>query len=849
MKIATAGSARSKRWRTQDTTWDSVLRRLRTPTRTGETYAEYRRMSKEEQGVKKEAAGGFVGGAIAGGRRVAGAVTERWLLTLDADEAKTEDWDNATAMNEWAMCAYTTHSHCPEAPRLRWVIPLTRAVTPEEYEPLCRMAAYDLGIIETLDPSTYQPERLMYWPTAAQDGEFLCHEQDGPWLNPDAVLRRYGGADAWRDVTGWPMASREREIVKRELRHQENPLEKRGIIGAFCRTYDVHTAIAEFLPEVYDTAGDDRYTYTGGSTYGGAVVYGDGLWLYSNHATDPAWGMLCNAYDLVRVHKFGGLDANYAGNGRRPSEEAMGAWCAGLDEVRNTVVEERLSRAAEDFADLGDICADNGGAKDSETPNTEWRTQLTVNHKTGEAEPTIENALLILHHDPNLAGALATNEFSARPVLRRSVPWRRGPIADTMNGDLWSDADEASLRHYMESVWGLKGRQAIQDAWAIECARNAFHPVREYLSGLEWDGTERLDTMLIRWLGAEDNAFTRAASRKWMCAAVARVYEPGRKFDQMLVLVGPQGIGKSTLAATLSRGWFSDSLQSINGKEAYESLRGVWIVELAELAATKRSETEAIKNFITKREDTYRPAYGHHTVIYPRQCVFYGTTNDPDFLKDKSGNRRFWPVEVEGFDNGQLRGLEAEVDQLWAEAVARYNAGEPLWMSDAALMQAAEEAQEAHTIQDELTGAILEYLAKPLPRCWDTLDVEARREYIAGRSTLELGPCDARRDIISVVEIRMELLGETRESIGRNDMMGRRIGDILNHLPGWSRSKKPIRRGAYGPQRAYTHDGYAAEKQKQLQRALETVKCFTETERSALKNEPKMGDEMVDELA
>lgn len=816
MKIATAGSRNSKRWRTQDITWDALLQRLSEPLRTGETYAEYRRMDKEDKDKMKGAAGGFVGGAMQGGRRVAGAVTERWLITLDADEARKGDWEDAECLFDYAMAVYSTHSHSPESPRLRWVIPLRRGVSREEYEPIARMVAEMLGIIETLDASTYQPERLMYWPTVAQDGEYIFAHTDGPILDPDAVLRKYGDGDAWKDVSAWPIASREREIVRREIRKAEDPTEKRGIVGAFCRTYDIPSAIDEFLDDVYEEAGEGRYTYTQGSTSGGAVLYGDGLWLYSNHATDPAWGQLLNAFDLVRVHRYGEMDEGREGTEvtKLPSYNAMCEMAAGLDDVKRVVAQERMERANIDFADMTGVAQENyagsdrsedGGDESKSMPD--WETKLKVNHKTGEADPTIENALLILQNDPLLKDTFAMNEFSARPVLRRDVPWRpKGSVKDTRNGEPWADNDDSGLRLYLESVWNLRGRQAIADAWNIECSRQSFHPVREYLQGLTWDGVERLDTMLVKWLRAEDTDFNRAASRKWMTASVARIMEPGRKFDQMLVLVGRQGIGKSTLAATLSQGWFTDSIQRLDGKDAYESLRGVWIVELAELAATKRSETETIKNFITKREDTYRPAYGRHTVVFPRQCTFYGTTNDPDFLRDRSGNRRFWPVEVEGFDNGRLNGLREEVDQLWAEAVVRYRAGESLWMDDEELMQAAAEAQERHTAQDDLTGQILEYLDKPLPRGWDKLSVEERVAYAQGRSALELGDCDEVRDVVSIIEIRMELLGEDRESIGRNDLMSRRIGDIMNNLKGWKRGRSRERRGAYGAQRVYVRE-------------------------------------------
>ena len=838
MKIATAGSKSSKRWRTQDITWDAILARLREPLRTGESFAEYKRMDKEDKDRKKGAAGGFVGGAMQGGRRVAGAVYERWLITLDADEARPGDWDDAACLFDHAMACYSTHSHEPAAPRLRWVIPLRRAVSREEYEPLARKTAEMLGIIETLDASTYQAERLMYWPTAAQDGVYEFHEQEGMFLDPDAVLAMYGPGEAWKDATGWPIASREKEIVRRELRKAEDPTEKHGIIGAFCRTYSVPDAIDEFLDDIYEEAGEGRYTYLQGSTSGGAVLYGDGLWLYSNHATDPAWGQLCNAFDLVRIHRYGEMDDGRVSDDvtRLPSYKAMSEMAAGLDEVKKLLVAETLERAREDFADLGgagENCAeegDNSHENHSEKPdNAAWAGKLKVSHKTGEADPTIENALLILQNDPLLKGSMAMNEFSSRPVLRRDVPWRqRGSVRDTRNGEPWTDMDDAGLRLYLESVWNMKGRQAIQDAWSIECSRLAFHPVREYLQGLEWDGTERLDTMLVRWLRAEDTEFCRAAARKWMCASVARVMEPGRKFDNMLVLVGKQGIGKSTLARTLSRGWFTDSIQRLDGKDAYESLRGVWIVELAELAATKRSETETIKNFISKAEDTYRPVYGRHTVVYPRQCVFYGTTNDPDFLKDKSGNRRFWPVEVEGFDSGRLHGLEDEVDQLWAEAVVRYRAGEVLWMDDATLARAAAEAQERFTMQDDLAGLIQEYLDKRLPAGWDDLSVEDRVAYIQGRSTLELGACDKVREVVSVLEIRMELLGEDRENVGRNDMMSRRIGDILNNLSGWSRGATRRRQGPYGPQRVYTKQGYEHEADRKIRAFLESRRADPE---------------------
>lgn len=744
MRIAMAPSKLSQKWVTKDITWERFVEGLRTPKRTGETFAEYEQMPREERDKRKGAAGGFVGGSIEGGRRIKGAVTERCLVTLDADEGKC-DWENAAKAFPHALLLYSTHSHTREHPRLRWVVPLKESVTAEEYVTLSRLVGDRLGITETLDKSTYQAERMMYFPTASEDGEYVFYTQDGDFLDGKAMLAAYKAEEETQKET----------VIREELTSLGDPGAKEGVVGAFCRAYPLERAIVEFLPTVYRKEQNGRYTYTSGTGTAGAVVYGN--YLYSNHGTDPAGGKLCHAFDLVRIHRFGSGKDSF----RRMCEFAM----------EDERVRSLMGSAA-------------------------WESALRRNSH-GEAESTIENVRLILRSDEKLTGLFGENRFSARVVLRRSPPWR-----SAMGGDVWTDADDAGLRWYMEEHWGIKLRGVIQDAWQLTAAENAFHPVREYLEHLTWDGTARLSTMLVRHLGAEDTEYVRTVTVKWMCAAVARIFTPGVKFDNMLVLVGQQGIGKSTLASTLSRGWFSDSLQKLEGKDAYEGLMGVWIVELAELAAAKRSETETIKNFISKREDTFRPAYARHNIVYPRQCVFYGTTNDPDFLKDKSGNRRYWPVWVTGGGN-VAEELKSEVDQLWAEAVHRLREGETLWLDTEELRGLAAAQQERFTAQDDLTGDIEEYLNRPIPEKWETLTIEERRDFVQGRSSLSTVPCVRRRDSVSIMEIRMELLGEERLSIGRNDALSRRIGDIMNHLHGWKRAEVRRRCGPYGLQRSY----------------------------------------------
>ena len=796
MIVAIGKSRRDTKWRNVDMSWDDLVHRLSEPLRTHETMREYRAMSKDEQGVVKDI-GGFVGGQLNSGRRTNGAIVDRRLVTLDADNSTPDSYEDAMLTWDWEMACYSTHSHTPEHPRLRYVIPLTRAVTPEEYPAIARKLAAKLDI-ETMDASTYEPARLMYWPSCSADAEPFFSHVEGEWVDPDKILAEYGLGDAWKDTTLWPIARGEQEIRIREQKVQGDPTEKPGIIGLFCRTYGIEEAIDEFLPDIYEPAGDNRYTYISGSTAAGALVYDD-KFLYSHHGTDPCGGMLVNAFDMVRIHKYGDRDAGQENQeiNRRPSYAAMCEFAAGLEKVK--------AKKAEELGEMVDDLADEVSGEE------DWTRQLDLNNKTGKVEPTLTNIQLIMNNDPALKGVAAYNLLKGRPVLLKRAPWdwRTGAVPE--DGEPWADADNAGLRLYFERKWGIVGKDKIQDALDLTRERNAFDPVKDYLTGLVWDGVERLDTMLVRWMGAEDNKYVRAATRKWMCAAVARAMHPGCKFDNMLILVGRQGIGKSNLARAISRGWFTDSLGRMDSnKDSYERLSGVWIAEIAELAAAKKAEVEDIKNFISKQEDTFRRAYARETGTYPRRCVFYGTTNDPEFLRDRTGGRRFWPIEVKGFDNGVLRGLEDEVDQLWAEAVERWREGEVLWLDDSETADLARLAQESHTAVDDWTYDIMTYLDTLLPSDWDGRDVLQRRAYFDWDSTHSVGDLGGsaegtmRRTRVSGAEIRWECFGIRTGNT--NDMSARRIANIMNNLPGWTRVRKPYREKGYGIVRGWERE-------------------------------------------
>ena len=218
----------------------------------------------------------------------------------------------------------------------------------------------------------------------------------------------------------------------------------------------------------------------------------------------------------------------------------------------------------------------------------------------------------------------------------KDLPWRKASAGLTL-----TDNDMAGLRNYIESVYGISSPNRLEDALSLEMHGNSFHPVREYLARLKWDGQSRIDTLLIRYLGAKDSDYSREVIRKTLVGAVARVLVPGIKFDQMTVLVGPQGCGKSTFINKLAGEWFSDTLSTVQGKEAYEAIQGVWIMEMGELSAVKKAEVESTKLFISKTEDRFRPAYGRKVESFRRQNIFVGTTNNSRFLKDATGNRRF----------------------------------------------------------------------------------------------------------------------------------------------------------------------------------------------------------------
>lgn len=782
--IATYPSRWTKRGKNETLRWADFLDRILTTTQTKETLREYLKMNKDEQDQIKDV-GGFVGGWLKGGRRKTGCVEQRTLLTLDADFAQPDLLDIFDLIHGCAAAVYPTHKHTPEKPRLRFIVPLSRPVSAEEYEAVARRVACDIGI-DQFDDTTYQPTRIMYYPSTPADGIFTPDYRDGPWLDPDKVLAQYPD---WRDMSYWPTSSRMEEARRKDAKKQGNPLEKPGIVGAFCRCYDIDAAIEKFLPEVYTScAVADRYTYAKGSTSAGLVLYDGGVFAYSNHATDPASGKLCNAFDLVRIHLYGDQDEDVKPDtpmSRRPSFLSMQDLATGDAEVKRQLNRERLDRARSDFeSPIADV--------DDES----WADELEVDRK-GKVLSTIDNVYIILLHDPLLKGAVAYNNLKVRPVALLNLPWRK--VTEHVNGSTWSDSDDSELRWYLEKYYKLTGKEKIMDGMMKTAKANAIHPIKDYLEGLSWDGTPRLDTLLIDYLGAEDTPYTRAVTRKTFTAAVARIFKPGCKFDYVLVLAGPQGRGKSTLVAKMSMGWYTDSLAGIGTKEAYEGIQGFWLVELGELAVMRKAEIETIKNFISKQVDSYRAAYGRRVEDHPRQCIFIGTTNSTSFLRDDTGNRRFWPVRLVERPPAKtvwsdLR--EEVIDQLWAEAVTLYRDGELLFLPPE-LESQAQEQQAQFTEDDPRRGLVEDYLAVLLPVDWKTKSKEDRQSWFMESASIRtIG--ESPREYISAVEVWAECFGNSPSRFPRQDRG--EVNAILRQIPGWKEESGRQRCGPYGLQ-------------------------------------------------
>ncbi|MCV2890682.1 virulence-associated E family protein [Ruegeria aquimaris] len=678
------------------------------------TYAQYKKLDQDQQGKKKLAAGNWMPALFKDGRRKGPNQLCRTMVAFDLDYVTIEQLehirDGGAPINQYAWHMHTTRSHCPEKPRVRMSIPLSREVTLDEANALTRILATLLADdpeegIEIPDIVSMKANQVMYLPSRSRDQEYWTDENEGELLDVDEFLIEY---PFWEDHTLLPHKEAETNRGKVDPnRKMEDPRDKQGYIGAFCRTYDIEEAIAEFIPEVYtpgDSSTETRYTFALGTGSNGAVVYDGGLFIYSNHGSDPIEGA-ANAWDMVRVHKFGHLDKDAPPNtslSNLPSSKAM----MELAKADKAVAAELFAHMREELddefeddegeADDGPSIDDLlGGFDDDEEPEAddafdgllddadedekpkkkqdkgkdEDKLAWTANFRrkaNGELEPVLNNIALICSNDGRIARAVAYNEFTHDPYCVKPIrsklialPSRELVGGEKKKGRRWEDADDASVKLIASANKARNGyetdfsSQSIQEAVLIAGRMNPIHPVKDYIQACyeRWlkagAPTGKLDRIAIDYFGCPDTPFHRESARWFFTGAVARIYEPGCKFDQMLILEGATGAGKSTWLKGIS-GWFCHEFRVDldNVQRTVEAMRGAWFLEMDEMVKAKSSDSALLKSFLSSPVDKIRLAYAKREMEFPRQSVMVGTSNENDYLTDPTSVRRYWVWKV-----------------------------------------------------------------------------------------------------------------------------------------------------------------------------------------------------------
>lgn len=763
MDIATAGRRASRHWKQETVTWDEILEWVKNPADRKEA-GNYVLGKLRETTVDHPAPNPKTD--CRGLHRNKIGIVSRSAITMDLDFLTPDDLDDVLLMLEpYRAVAHTTYSSKPESPRLRVIIAVDRDMTPDEYLQTSTVLMHRLGK-ERFDPGSPQPERFMFKPGTPDPETYEYWTMDGDPVVVDDLLPEYD-----------PEVE---QVTKKPHKNKRDPFSLDGPAGAFNRAYSIQEAIEEFeLP--YEALSEERWHLVGAKSQAGMGLVADGL-VYSHHANDPAYGQTCSAFDLVRLHRFGDLDSEVPEKtpvNRRPSHKAMLEFA--MQDKR--VMDEIWS------SDFGDSVNDAmSPAADDVPPDPDWKTRLRMSTKTMTPTDTVQNWDLIMDNDPVLRG-IYRNEMTFG-IEAEYLPWRDrgGPTVGT--GDI------SALGFYLEREYKIQASRAkIESVVQTVAFRRYVNPVRDYLDGLEWDGTPRLEHALP---GVKPTEYTKMVARKALVAAVARVYEPGIKWDHILVLYGNEGLGKSWWIEKMSKGWMA-TLGRINDKDTLLAMQRSWIMISDEGHALRRpNESEAMKEFLTRTTDLVRLPYERETLAHPRRCVIWGTTNDEIFLHRQEGNRRFLIVRCESaVDFDQI--TDEYVDQVWAEAVVRYREGETLFITGENA-EAAEAQREIFTEEDPIQGLVQEFTERLVPEEWDEMSPDQRVLWLRDESAgFEKGV--RKMTQVCSVQIWVEAMDGRMDNYARRDL--KPITTALKELPGWRAVPGTRRIKGYGVQRVY----------------------------------------------
>lgn len=666
LTISTGLSRMETDWKPKRMMWGELCQQLSSTRYTAETEAEYAAMDKSARGVIKDV-GGFVGGELTGGQRKNGSVKSRQLLALDADFGTPDLWGEYQMMFDWACCMHTTHSHTAKAPRYRMFFPLTRSVSAVEYEAIGRRVAQEIGI-ELFDDTTYQPARLMYWPSTPRDGEFRVWVMDGPWIDPDEILATYKN---WRDVSEWPVSRRRTKELHAYAERQQNPLEKKGIVGAFCRTYTVTQAIDQYLPGAYaETDDPKRWTYTGGSTVGGLVIYDDDTFCYSHHDTDPAGGQLCNAFDLVRIHLYGKL-------GKEQSFEEMKKLCAQDKAVQEMLDEMIHANATKVFSDPegrdtlvrkdydyteqgnairmkdtnGDVlrfqtglgwCAWDGQVWETGAEGRAWYLVMAQADRLGE------EAERMLQLAPRGEGREKTPEQKQAEAAFAWAQRCRGYANQRNTLAAASKLMEAGdIDEFDPDPWLLNTPEGVVDLRTGEMREHES----KYMCTKITSVAPRMNRPAPKWkeflhqVTGGDEAFERYLQMVAGMACVGKVYEEG-----LVISYGPGSNGKSTLFAVWQEllGSYSGTIRNEvlvgnkNGSEVQGAaqLRGMRLVVTSELEEATRMNLSLLKRLTSRDRISARPLYQDPIEFTPTHTLILHTNHLPRLSSCDDGTKR-----------------------------------------------------------------------------------------------------------------------------------------------------------------------------------------------------------------
>lgn len=726
--------------------------------RTKETLLEYKNGDKDFR-LKCKDKGAFIAGTSQGNRRDAQSILTRNMITLDMDYCPANIMDIikakfASGELNFQFFVYSTHSHTTEAPRLRFIAPLDRNVAVEEYEPIGRIIAQIIGI-EFFDATTFQINRIMYFPSVSLDGEYVCEAFGLDTHSPviaDDMLDKYMD---FHDIAEFQKPHyieglRIDRIEKGKIRDSKKT--KYRIVNAFNTEYKITEAIDTFLTDVY-TKGKhkDRYSYINGESKDGLVILNE-QYAFSHHATDPAQGRLLNAFDIVRIHKFGRLDVEGSDQMQDEKYEKSTSYAAMVDYIRVNLPGvmkympemQKINKNEKEFI-TGVTEVEEGSVESGD-----WKLTLdyTGTQKDRHPKSNARNIKIIFDNDDYFKDLFYFDSLKDAICFDRTPTWNKEKKA----GDLVTDEDDSEIRIYLNTVYQIAGKDLIYDCVVHQSSKKRRHPIRTFFANLpDWDGIPRLETIITDIYDIESNEYYREASKSWWCGIVQRIMRPGSKYDMMLIICGYQGIGKSQLGKSIATlywngdmtqidsqpNFFGDDELPFDKKDAYEQLGGIMIYELPEFEKYyKKSDTSTIKSFLSKTTDKYRKSYGRRVGEYKRQCVFIATTNDMRPLHDRTGNRRFLPFYSRlkkntsrlydpKYWNEEIR------NQCFAEALHYYNEGyNPMSAFSDEAKRIWDELNEKATIENDSLPIVEMYVNNKFPINYFALNfIDMKRNY------------------------------------------------------------------------------------------------------------------------